>query len=236
MAFESSVPEVWKLHVAAMRLWAASLDFSKASPDDPVRPGWPAGTPGGVGGRFRPKDKEPSSRGSSDVWVRPNKPPPQGSGDISHKLVAQSAKVGVRWLARSGLLAAEIAAPEVMIGLEIGFALAEFALPYIKAYFVPPKSLAELNQAADDPQLGYDVHHIVEQATAATDGSERARIEGADNLTRIPTLKHWELNGWYQRSNRRLGGLSPRSYLREKSWNERRKVGLEGLTEIGVLK
>jgi len=28
----------------------------KASPDDPKHPGWPAGTPGGIGGRFRPKD------------------------------------------------------------------------------------------------------------------------------------------------------------------------------------
>ena len=28
----------------------------KASPDDPKHPGWPAGTPGGEGGRFRPKD------------------------------------------------------------------------------------------------------------------------------------------------------------------------------------
>lgn len=27
----------------------------KASPDDPKHPGWPAGTPGGRGGKFRPK-------------------------------------------------------------------------------------------------------------------------------------------------------------------------------------
>lgn len=30
--------------------------LAKASPDDPVHPGWPAGTPGGLGGKFRPKD------------------------------------------------------------------------------------------------------------------------------------------------------------------------------------
>jgi hypothetical protein len=30
----------------------------KASPDDPEHPGWPAGTPGGIGGQFRPKDED----------------------------------------------------------------------------------------------------------------------------------------------------------------------------------
>jgi hypothetical protein len=32
--------------------------LGKASPDDPEHPGWPAGTPGGRGGKFRPKDAE----------------------------------------------------------------------------------------------------------------------------------------------------------------------------------
>ena len=236
MDFKDSIPEVWRLHVAAMRLSALGLDFCRASADDPVRPGWPAGTPGGVGGQFRPKDREPSAGGSSDVWVTPNKPPPQGSELVTRKRVAQAAKVGIRWLARSGLLTAEIAAPEVMIGLEIGLELAEFALPYIKAYFDPPRSLAELNQAANNRQSGYDVHHIVEQAAAAADGSEGAWMNGPDNLARIPTLKHWELNSWYAMTSKYFGGVSPRNFLRGKSWDERRRVGIEGLRAVGVLK
>jgi hypothetical protein len=32
----------------------------KASPDDPKHPGWPAGTEGGRGGQFRPKDGKPA--------------------------------------------------------------------------------------------------------------------------------------------------------------------------------
>jgi len=37
----------------------SALDFHetrKASPNDPKHPGWPSGTPGGIGGQFRPKD------------------------------------------------------------------------------------------------------------------------------------------------------------------------------------
>ncbi len=33
----------------------------KASPDDSKHPGWPAGTPDGKGGKFRPKDDEPGA-------------------------------------------------------------------------------------------------------------------------------------------------------------------------------
>ena len=40
----------------------------KAGPNDPKHPGWPAGTPGGIGGQFRPKngDAGDSSMGSAD--------------------------------------------------------------------------------------------------------------------------------------------------------------------------
>jgi hypothetical protein len=52
----------------------------KASPDDPKHPGWPAGTPDGRGGKFRPKDgDEGAPGGKSDVrvaagWGRPGYP------------------------------------------------------------------------------------------------------------------------------------------------------------------
>ncbi len=37
-------------------LAAPRSPVQKASPDDPEHPGWPAGTPDGLGGKFRPKD------------------------------------------------------------------------------------------------------------------------------------------------------------------------------------
>jgi hypothetical protein len=61
------------------------------------------------------------------------------------------------------------------------------------------------------------------------------QADGPDNLVEIPTLKHWELNRWYQKQNNDYGGLTPRQYLRDKSWDERMQVGLKGLREVGVL-
>ena len=76
----------------------------------------------------------------------------------------------------------------------------------------------------------------MEQATANPDGSEDERMDSPENLARIPTVKHWELNRWYQRQNDDFGGMTPRQYVEGKTWEERRSVGLMGLRDVGVLK
>jgi hypothetical protein len=53
---------------------------------------------------------------------------------------------------------------------------------------------------------------------------------------RISTLKHWQITGWFMTPNEDYGGLSPRAYLRGKSWEERRRGGLRALVDHGVLK
>lgn len=105
----------------------------------------------------------------------------------------------------------------------------------VRASFDPPRSLQELQEAVSTPEKGYDIHHIVERATRNPDGSEDAMINAPDNLVRIPRWKHWELNAWYERPREELGGLTPRQYLREKDWQQRRSLGLEGLRTVGIL-
>ena len=108
--------------------------------------------------------------------------------------------------------------------------------PLVESYNDPPKSLDELQQAVSNPLPGYDIHHIVEQTQAEADGFTRDVIDGPDNLVRIPTLKHQEINAWYQTKNEDFGGLSPREYLSGRNWEVRRAVGLEALGKFGVLK
>jgi hypothetical protein len=98
-------------------------------------------------------------------------------------------------------------------------------LPYIQAYVDPAKTLQELQQAVSERKKGYDVHRIVEQTDAELYGFPPALIHGRTNFVRIPTLKHWEITGWYMRPNWKYGGRSPRSYLRGKSWEERIALG-----------
>jgi hypothetical protein len=109
-------------------------------------------------------------------------------------------------------------------------------LPSIISYNDPPRSLEELQQNVVHPQPGYQIHHVVEQASAEEDGFPRSQIDAPENLVRIPTMRHWAINGWYQRGNAIFDGLSPREYLRGRTWDERMQVGLDALEDFGVLR
>jgi hypothetical protein len=67
-------------------------------------------------------------------------------------------------------------------------------------------------------------------------GYPRSRIDDPDNLVLIPARKHREITSWFQMNQKELGGMSPRDYLRNKSWNERRRIGLGAMIDHGVLK
>lgn len=208
-------------------------DLLKASPDDPEHPGWPAGTPDGRGGKFRPKDGDASGLGEPPKL--PDKEPPnEKAKNLVRKAVAQ-------WLLRAAI--SKIPDPRVRavaMGLEAAISTFEWLYPYVKAYTDPPKALGALEQAAQDAAnktpTGYDRHHIVEQSAAWANGFPESQINGKDNVVLISKLKHWLINGWFQTPNEKYGWQTPRQYLRGKSWEERRRVGLEALTLFGVLK
>jgi hypothetical protein len=92
-----------------------------------------------------------------------------------------------------------------------------------------------LQDAAQNPQPGYNVHHIVEQTPAAQDGIPWSLIDAPENLVLIPTLIHWEISGWFSTKSEEFGGVSPRDYLRGKSWDERVRIGMRALVLYGVL-
>lgn len=138
-----------------------------------------------------------------------------------------SLKAAARWLDRFG-------GP---IGKLIeGFAWLRDHSPLIEAYRDAPKSLEELQQGVSTLGLGYDIHHIAEQTQAEKDGFSRELIDAPENLVRIPRMKHWDINAWYQTENPDFGGETPREYLSGRSWDIRKAVGLEALRIHGVLK
>jgi hypothetical protein len=113
--------------------------------------------------------------------------------------------------------------------------------PLIESYLDEPKTLGELQNAVDQPGYGYEIHHIVE-AQPRSENPQRNSLRFADqinsreNLVRVPYWKHVEISSWYSRANDQFGDLSPREYLREKSWEEQYDVGLRALRRFGVLK
>jgi hypothetical protein len=194
----------------------------------------------------QPRDDRGRWSGGSDGSVRPpdvghNQGPPLEDPPKIPKAEPPTAKAkndflkaAARWLAAARALGARVS----------GFIAAYQALswldtdrPFIESYQDPPKSLEELQDAAQGPrQRGYHDHHIAEQDAAREAGFPEEMVDGPENKVRIPALKHWEITGWYMTKNEKFGGRSPREYLHDQEWAERRRVGLEALIEHKVLR
>jgi hypothetical protein len=107
----------------------------------------------------------------------------------------------------------------------------------IRSFQDAPKSLGELHDGVfQADKRGYDIHHIVERASARNDNYPDSIINRADNLVLVPRYKHWEINSWFETPNNDYDELTPRQYLQGKSWDEKRYIGIKALRDVGVLK
>jgi len=172
--------------------------------------------------------------------------PPVPTEDPGPSSRRQVIKAVAAWAARQGA----IMAGEDIAGGPVGLLLnaAQIASwvhdygPYIQASLDAPQSLEDLQSAAQGPaRRGYDVHHIVEQASGRSGEIPTELIDSGENLVSIPILRHWELNSWYQTPDPAFidgdgNPTTPREYLNGKGYDERRRVGLMGLRTVGVLK
>jgi hypothetical protein len=100
----------------------------------------------------------------------------------------------------------------------------------------PAKTFEELQEGVGARRPGYDDHHIVEQTLAERLGFTQSEIDDPSNVVSVPRLRHYEITGWYGTRSPEFGGLSPREYLIDKGWDERRRIGLRALVEFKVLK
>jgi hypothetical protein len=105
----------------------------------------------------------------------------------------------------------------------------------IETQLDPPKTLEELQKAVRVARPGTHVHHIVERS-AEGDGISQAKINAPNNLVRIPKQIHEKITQWYSTKNVDYGDQAPRDWLRGKSWDERRALGIKKLVDFGALK
>jgi hypothetical protein len=100
----------------------------------------------------------------------------------------------------------------------------------------PRRSLAELQYRATLPtEDGYQNHHVVGQFEGNRKQFGNARIDEGSNIVRIPVVRHRDISNWYSTKNPEFGNVSPRDYLRGKSWDEQRELGLMVLRKFRVL-
>jgi hypothetical protein len=229
---------------------------------DPDEPRIPKGEPGAGQWTYEDGYAKPRARGgntdeanlipASDSGDGP--PPPGDEGDRPPAIpseppdTAQKRNSIVRhaaqWLAAAAAAGASDTADfriRAFLYLLEATAWIVAYLPEIESYLDDPKTLDELQHAVADRQPGYQLHHIVETQynSSREDSNARRfadRLEARENRVLIPTWKHVEISSWYSTRNDLYGGLTPRAYLRGKSWDLQYEVGLGTLRRHGVLK
>jgi hypothetical protein len=220
-----------KAELASLRFELVMAEFRRKAGFNPQQPRVPAGSniQSGRWTRVAASGKLPPTLGhnSGNVDIPPERPedPRERTGAV---------RAAARILAR---IPNPIARAAALLTIFEGASWLRERQAEIETSLDPPKSLQELHDAVAVDRPGTHKHHIVEQTPADEDGYPRSKIDAPDNLVRIPKQKHEEISSYYQTKNRdACDGLSPREWLGDKSWEERRQFGLDALIKFKVLK
>jgi hypothetical protein len=207
-AFEAAAT-LAKAEVRAALKKSGKLAFLKAGTDDPEHPGWPAGTPGGRGGKFRPKDdnadaaansSHESVRGDSEQPTRyatlenqttDSEARPQHTVDQSSSRYAATQVIVERGAISSNQVVNDTTAKLIAILKEVmdGFDRAPEMTPQIYGQLVH-KQFANAVRAANIPGIGFDDVETTysrddPDATYGSPGSIRTDVVLHDESDRI---------------------------------------------------
>jgi hypothetical protein len=243
-----------RLITAETSLWPDEIH--KASPDDPKHPGWPAGTPDGRGGKFRPKDSTSALTDKIKNLVKRDR--------LRMNLTA-ALHVGIEALVN--LIPGVDVAADVMVLTEIARAAVEYRKLSIEAEaalkFVQnaPYSLEDLQVSGDYKEFpssaafvkalisaelmskyfgsageGSQYHHIVTQGGVNADNIPATQLQNTDNIIVLPTLLHEIVSDEYLGPAPDGSHLTLYQWLQKQSPDVQRDYGLSILRSLHILK
>ena len=229
----------------------------KASPDDPKHPGWPAGTPGGLGGKFRPKD------GSAAALTQKIKDSITRR-ELRMNLTA-GLHIGVEALA--SLIPGVDVAADVSMLATIARTLTEYrqlAVDAAAAFaFVQnaPYNLEDLQVSSDYEEFsGYDdfvkgqtslmtkwfgpagdgsqYHHLVTQGGANEDNVNipQSELQNTDNIIILPTLVHEMVSDEYLQPAPDDSNMTLYQWLQTQPYGVQCEYGFKILRDLHILK
>jgi hypothetical protein len=240
--------------------WNSALPprkIHKASPDDPKHPGWPARTPGGLGGEFRPKDgaKAALTQQIKDRIKREK---------LRINMVA-ALHIGVEALAN--LIPGVDVAADVALVTEIARTFSEYrklAIDAAAAFdFVKkgPHSLEDLEISSSDYEEfssydqfakgelspdqmakrfggagdGNQYHHIVTQGSANGRNLSPQQLQNTENIIILPTLLHEVASDEYLKRSPDQN-MNLYQWLQTQPYEVQREEGLKILRDLHILK
>jgi hypothetical protein len=232
----------------------STAPLGKASPDDPKHPGWSAGTPGGLGGKFRPKEGTAAGVEAINrialrrrirlllrqvltlpVEAAANVVPVLGeAADVL--IVAQLAQSAVDYrqlnIDTQAALDFVASGPHALDDLRVS-PLSE-SFPSYDAFYkdltIEALLLKRFGRAGD----GYQYHHIVEQGGANPQFSA-PELQSTDNVIRLPTILHEAINSRYYNEAKDAPDLTIRQWLSTKSFDEQYEEGIQIMRDLGIL-
>jgi len=231
-------------------------EIQKASPDDPKHPGWPAGTPGGLGGKFRPKD------GSQAALAQ----------QIKDRITRDQLRMNLTALLHIGVDAAANLIPGVDVPADVALVadlartISEYRRLSIEATvafdFVQnaPYDLQDLQVSSDHKEFstydefvkgqlsskfmskyfgsagdGSQYHHLVTQGGANAD-AVLPQLQSTENILILPTLLHEIVSDEYRGPAPDGSNLTLYEWLQKQPYEVQRDYGLNILRELHILK
>jgi hypothetical protein len=232
----------------------------KASPDDAKHPGWPAGTPGGLGGKFRPKDDAESAI----------------TQQIENKIERIMMRRAIRTAALAVLrLTGEGAAnfipflglvTDAAMAVDVARTIAEFrdlaidaaaAVDFVKKgpyslkdlqvpsngyeefssyreFIKGELSLDEMAKRFGGAGDGNQYHHVVTQGGANDKNIPQNLLQNTDNIVCLPTLLHEAVNAEYSQAERGKN-MTKYQWLQTQPYDVQREEGLKILRKLHIL-
>lgn len=236
-------------------------DLDKASPDDPKHPGWPAGTPDGRGGKFRPKDgslieisqeekirilriaARRALRLAARALLRLGAeaaanliPILDIAADAAMVLDLANTIVGLRKLATDTSAAIDFSSkgPYTLSELQVSSSYEEFSsyLDFVKVELMPSMISKRFGSAGDGSQY----HHIVTQGGANADNFTPQQLQNTNNVIPLPTLLHEAVNAEYLKPAPADPSVSFYQWVQKQPYDVQYQEGLEVLLRLHILK
>jgi len=232
-------------------------EIQKASPDDPKHPGWPAGTEGGLGGKFRPKD------GSAAAITQ----------EIKDRITRQELRLKLVAVLHIGIEAMTNLIPDIDVAADVTMVAdiartaseyrkltidADVALDFAKD---GPRTLDDLQVSSSSYEEfssydqflkgelsldhlakrfggagdGNQYHHIVTQGGANEGKIPPEKLQNTDNIIRLPTLLHEAVNDEYLKRSPDPN-MNMYHWLQTQPYDVQREMGLRILRDLHILR
>jgi hypothetical protein len=255
---DAAIAEIGEPHLRRLALVEATLE--KAGVDDPVRPGWPAGTPGSRGGQFRPKDDsaEAKERTEADLkrlearakfrimaitllkfiatlpqnWI----PGGEEATDVENLINFGQAAIETGNLEREVTATVEFVkgGPYTLNDLRMSDEDQGFSSMYGFEKISP--AVATLLKVFGSAPSGEEYHHIVEQGGKNEQNIPAEQLHSTQNVIPLPRMLHEMVSAEYSKLYDEKSRVTVRQWLQTQPYDVQWKYGVDTLKKLGIVK